>query len=65
MKVIFSKSGKGSISPKINLKNTGLSKLGITPEEPEVDVTYTKSFIIIRKKIDVGNKIDKIYFEEY
>lgn len=53
MKVIFSKSGKGSISPKISLKNKELNKLGITPENPEVNVKYTKSYIIIRKEEEV------------
>lgn len=49
-KIIYGKSGKGSISPRIGLKNKELEKLGITEENPEVEIKYTKSYIIIRKK---------------
>lgn len=48
-KIIFSKNGKGNISPRITLKNKYLKQLGITPNSPIVNVQYNEKEIIITK----------------
>lgn len=51
MRVIFSKNGKGNLSPKIGISNKILKTINVTPEEPEIDVYYSEfiNCIIIKK----------------
>ncbi|MGL5853662.1 MAG: AbrB/MazE/SpoVT family DNA-binding domain-containing protein [Cetobacterium sp.] len=52
LKVTFSKSGSGSITPRISLPITLLKEMGINPEEREVELVYNRSKkqIIIKKR---------------
>ena len=51
MKVIFTKNGKGYLSPRITLKNKDLEKMKVTPDRPEVKCTYIEELegIIIKR----------------
>ncbi len=47
LKIIFNKSGSGSITPKMNIPMSWVKDMGVTPEDREVNVVYdkeTKSF---------------------
>lgn len=48
--IMFSKSGAGSISPRITLPITWLRELNITEEERGVEVIFTGKEIIIKKE---------------
>lgn len=52
MKISFGKSGSGSISPRVSLPLSWLKRVGITPEDREVEIILDddKEEIIIRKK---------------
>ena len=49
LKVIFTKSGSGSISPKINLPIKWMRELGIDKDNREVLLELDKDKIIISK----------------
>lgn len=51
MKVIYTKNGKGYLSPKINISNKILKTINITQEEPFIDLYYSEGLncIIIKK----------------
>lgn len=48
-KVQFNPRKNGSNSPKIPLRETMLNELGVTIDDPYIDVFYTKDEIIIKK----------------
>lgn len=48
-KVQFNPRKNGSNSPKIPIRETMLNEMGITIDDPYIDVIYTKDEIIIRK----------------
>lgn len=52
MKISFGKSGSGSISPRVSLPLSWLKRVGITPEDREVEIILDddKEEIIIKKR---------------
>jgi len=52
LKIIFNKSGSGSITPKMNIPISWLKDMGVTIQEREVIAIYDedKKEIIIKKK---------------
>ncbi|VIB43238.1 putative PemI [Clostridioides difficile] len=50
LKVLLSKSGSGSLSPKISLPATWINEMNITQEEREVEVYFENNEIRIKKK---------------
>ncbi len=53
LKVSYSKSGSGSISPKLSIPKSFLEKLEITQENREIEIELredTKEIIIRKKK---------------
>ncbi|UUC40235.1 AbrB/MazE/SpoVT family DNA-binding domain-containing protein [Clostridioides difficile] len=50
LKVLLSKSGSGSLSPKISLPATWIREMNITQEEREVEVYFENNEIRIKKK---------------
>lgn len=50
VKMLFTKSGSGSISPRITLPSTWIREMGITREEREVSITFDGKKIIIEKR---------------
>lgn len=50
LKVLLSKSGSGSLSPKISLPTTWIKEMNITQEEREVEVYFENNEIRIKKK---------------
>ena len=48
-KVQFNTKKNGVNSPKVSLRETMLTELGVTLEDPYVDIIYTKNEIIIKK----------------
>lgn len=54
MKISFGKSGSGSISPRVSLPLSWLKRVGITPEDREVEIILNeeKEEIILRKKVN-------------
>lgn len=48
-RIMFPKSGAGSISPRITLPITWLREIGVTEEERKVEVIFTGKEIIIKK----------------
>lgn len=49
LRLIYSKSGAGNITPKLTLPVKWTKELGLTTEEREVEVTYDGDKIIIKK----------------
>lgn len=54
MKISFGKSGSGSISPRVSLPLSWLTRIGITPEDREVEIVLNEENeeIILRKKVN-------------
>jgi hypothetical protein len=50
LKVLFGKSGSGSINTRISLPITWLKEMGITQDNKEVEVTFEGNKITIQKK---------------
>ena len=52
MKISFGKSGSGSISPRVSLPLSWLKRVGITPEDREVEIILDEEnqTIIIKKQ---------------
>lgn len=52
MKISFGKSGSGSISPRVSLPLSWLKRVGITPEDREVEIIFDEKnqTIIIKKQ---------------
>lgn len=52
LKILFSKSGNGYPSPKINLPTKWIKDMGVSEENRDVSITYDeeKKEIIIRKE---------------
>jgi hypothetical protein len=50
LRIIFTKSGSGSISPKINIPMKWIRELGITEDDREVILEFDKDRIILIKK---------------
>ncbi|WP_294360816.1 AbrB/MazE/SpoVT family DNA-binding domain-containing protein [uncultured Clostridium sp.] len=48
-KVTFNKGGSGSYTGRVILPATYLELMGITKDEPEIEITYTEGQIIIKK----------------
>lgn len=40
LKVMFNKSGSGSITPRLSIPISDLRKMGITPEDREINYYY-------------------------
>ena len=51
LKVSFSKSGSGSLTPRLSLPITWIREMSISEEDREVIVSLCEDFIIIRKNI--------------
>lgn len=50
LKVMFAKSGSGSITTRLAIPKKWANDMGLSPEEREVEVTYTDNKEIIIKK---------------
>ena len=59
LKVSFSKSGSGSLTPRLSLPITWIREMSISEEDREVIVSLCEDFIIIRKK-DFNFLVDSI-----
>jgi hypothetical protein len=56
LKVNFNKSGRGSYTPRLTLPITDLRKMGITPENRQVNYYYNEeNDIMIISKKDLNN----------
>ena len=53
MKISFGKSGSGSISPRVSLPLSWLKRVGITPEDREVEIVLDEESqaIVIKKQV--------------
>lgn len=49
-------AGKKSVNYKISLPAEMVKKMGVTPEDKSVLVSFNDGKIIIEKKIDIGNQ---------
>lgn len=50
VKMLFTKSGSGSISPRLSFPSTWIRDMGITPDDREVAITFDGNKIIIEKR---------------
>lgn len=56
LKVNYNKSGRGSYTPRLTLPITDLRKMGITPEDRQVNYYYNEeNDIMILSKKDLKN----------
>lgn len=69
LNISFNKSGRGSISPRINLPTTWVKEMGITQDEKEVNVYFVNGEIIITKKeiekIEGADKFELMIKEKF
>lgn len=60
LKIIFTKSGAGNITPKLSVPIVWLRELGITPEEPHITLEIQGNEIILKnteKHIDTNGTL--------